>query len=588
MRLKEAQLLPAAPHRNNFMAKLTALSQPKVIYIVLIALLITVGCFRIISTYSIFSQTWDEPAHIAAGMQWLDHGLYTFEQMHPPLARVMVALGLYLNGVRSRDGIEDNTSFKEGNAILQSGGQYERNLTLSRLGILPFFIIASITVASWAYNMGGMGASLLATLLFTTLPPILANAGIATLDMASAASVPAAFFSVTLFLKKPTLRRSILLGIATGLAILIKFTALYFLTLGYGLIIVAYSLQKLLKRIDEGKYLSDKFQWIKASAVVILLCGLTIWAGYRFSVYPKVSAERRPHEALDLIVGTEGVMHDISYFLLENTTVPAPEFFLGVYTTYTQNEDGRDTYFLGEIWPYGRWYYYPIVFAIKTPLPFLLLASIGLFYTCREIFRKNPVSFHLSIPPIAVAAIFLISMGSNMNLGIRQILSVYPLFAIVGGYGASSLLNSFKKGGFLGPALVAVFLAWQLIASFGAHPDYLAYFNELAGDRPEDIVVDSNLDWGQDLKRLAQTLEKRGIEEISISYYGSDDIDLDLFNLPAWKSLPPYQKVRGWVAISISSLKTGTGRAPFDKLAWLQDYYPVERIGKTILLYYIP
>jgi 4-amino-4-deoxy-L-arabinose transferase-like glycosyltransferase len=574
--------------RINFVVKQISLSRQRVVYIVLIAMMIVVGCFRIVLTYSIFSQTWDEPAHIAAGLQWLDQGKYDFEQMHPPLARVMGALGLYLEGVRLRENVEGNTAFREGNAILHSGGQYEHNLTLARLGILPFFIIASIVVALWARYLDGTVTSLLGTLLFTTLPPVLANAGIVTLDMACAASVATAFFSFTLWLKKPTFWNSFLLGIATGLAILIKFTALYYLNLGYGLIIVTYCLNLFRKRIVEGMNLSTKKRWVETTAIAIFLCGLTIWAGYRFSVYPQVSAERRPHEALDLIVGTEGVMHDISYFLLENTGVPAPEFFFGVYTTYTQNEDGRDTYFLGEIRSSGRWYYYPVVFAIKTPLSFLLLAAIGLFFTLRKKFRQNPISFHLSLPSIAVVAILLIAMGSNMNLGIRQILSLYPLLAVAGGYGASSLLRSFNKGELLGPALVMLLFAGQLISSFGAHPDYLAYFNELAGDHPEKIIVDSDLDWGQDLKRLAQTLKTRGIKEISISYHGSDDINLDLFDLPSWKSLQRYQKVTGWVAISMTSLMTGTAQGHFSHFDWLQEYDPIERIGKSILLYYIP
>jgi 4-amino-4-deoxy-L-arabinose transferase-like glycosyltransferase len=558
------------------------------VYTVLIALMIGVGCLRVISTYSIFSQTWDEPAHIGAGMQWLDQGLYTFEQMHPPLARVMGALGLYLNGVRSRHGIEDNTAFQEGNAILQFGGQYERNLALSRLGILPFFIIVSIIVALWARNLAGTLSSLLGTLLFTTLPPVLAHSGIATTDIACAAMVAAAFYSLTLWAKKPTLRRSIFLGIATGLGVLVKFTAIYFLALGYSLIFVSYTLLRPRKPAVESPSFSNMNPWIKGAVVAILLCGLTVWAGYRFSVYPRVSAERRPHEALDQIVGAQGALHDISYFLVENAPVPAPEFWMGVYTTITQNEDGRETYFLGEPWSYGHWNYYPVVFAIKTPLPFLLLSLSGLFLTFREILRKNPHSFQLSIPPIAVAAVFLIGMGSNMNLGIRQMLSVYPLLAVIGGYGAATLVKSFQKSRLLGPAWVTALLSWQLIASVGAHPDYLAYFNELAGAHPEEILVDSDLDWGQDLKRLAQTLRERGINEVSIRYHGSDGIDLDLFNLPAWSSLLPYQKESGWVAISISSLKMGTGQAPYNQFNWLEDYQPVERIGKSILLYYIP
>ena len=116
----------------------------------------------------------------------------------------------------------------------------------------------------------------------------------------------------------------------------------------------------------------------------------------------------------------------------------------------------------------------------------------------------------------------------------------------------------------------------------------MAYFNELAGKHPKEIVVDSDLDWGQDLKRLATTLNHRGIDEVAIKYNGSLGINLDHFNLPRTRELVPYQKTTGWIAISVFHLKLGRGRAPYDQYSWLNDYKPVEKVGKSIWLYYIP
>src|SRR3954463_9292616 len=101
------------------------------------------GVLRMVSTYRVFNQTWDEPAHVAAGMQWLDRGGYTYEALHPPLARVMVALGPRLAGIRSAG--QENV-WLEGTAILYAGGRYDRNLALARLGVLPFFLLATLVV----------------------------------------------------------------------------------------------------------------------------------------------------------------------------------------------------------------------------------------------------------------------------------------------------------------------------------------------------------------------------------------------------------------------------------------------------------
>ena len=169
---------------------------------VLLAACLAIGTTRIVSTYHVFNQTWDEPAHVAAGMQWLDQGLYTYEPLHPPLARVMVALGPRLVGSRSAG--QENV-WLEGNAILYAGGKYDRNLALARLGVLPFFLLACLVVFAWARRIAGPGEAVCAVLLFSTLPPVLAQAGIATTDMAVTATVALAVYWLLLWVEQPHL-----------------------------------------------------------------------------------------------------------------------------------------------------------------------------------------------------------------------------------------------------------------------------------------------------------------------------------------------------------------------------------------------
>jgi hypothetical protein len=119
-----------------------------------------------------------------------------------------------------------------------------------------------------------------------------------------------------------------------------------------------------------------------------------------------------------------------------------------------------------------------------------------------------------------------------------------------------------------------------------AHPDYLPYFNQLAGGHPERILLDSDLDWGQDLGRLADTLRSRGVPYVWIAYHGK--VDLSRQGLPPFTELPPEQPVTGWVAASLFSLALGEQGGPIDSYAWLRPYQPVARVGHSILLYYIP
>jgi hypothetical protein len=179
----------------------------------------------------------------------------------------------------------------------------------------------------------------------------------------------------------------------------------------------------------------------------------------------------------------------------------------------------------------------------------------------------------------------LVNLPTSLNIGVRYMLPLFPMLALTGGIGAVWLWERARWA-------VAILFVWTAISAGLAHPDYLAYFNEIAGARPERILVDSDLDWGQDMGRLAAELRRRNVTYIHLAcLYTGDDTRLAL---PAWDSLEPYQPVTGWVAVSQTMLKNygwmvsqqrGRGDLAF---AWLDRYQPVARIGKSILLYNIP
>ena len=155
---------------------------------IVFCLLAGIGMVRIISTYKVFSQTTDEPAHLITGMEWLQRGTYTFEPLHPPLARVAIAMGPYLSGLRLTD---QHGMWEEGNRMLFDGS-YLHNLTLARFGVLPFFLLSTLLVWFWTRSRYGENAALLATLLFTTTPVVLAHADFATTEIGRGVSDPQA------------------------------------------------------------------------------------------------------------------------------------------------------------------------------------------------------------------------------------------------------------------------------------------------------------------------------------------------------------------------------------------------------------
>jgi hypothetical protein len=523
---------------------------------VLIACL-AVAAARIVATYPVFNQTWDEPAHVAAGLQWIDRGIYTYEPLHPPLARVFTAVGPWLAGIRSAD---HESVWLEGNAILHAGRRYDRNLALARVGVLPFFILATVVVFAWARRLGGTPAAIGSTLLFTTLPPVLAHAGIATTDMAITSTVVLALYGASRWLERPTPGRSVLLGVAVAGALLSKFSALLFLPAGAAaMAIVRWGAP------GPDTETAPRSRRTSGLRMAYLAALVGVWAGYRFAVGPLAPAAAGPSDPLARLASAP--------------VFPAPALFEGVGQVAAKNRAGHKSYLLGEVRHTGWWYFFPVALAVKTPLAFILLSLAGALAAAR-----SPPGRHrrLQLEPLAIAiALLLVCMPSRIDIGVRHVLPIYPFLAITAGVGLAGLLRPGR-----GAPLAALLLGWQLVSSARAHPDYLAYFNELAGDHPERILVDSDLDSGQDLKRLADTLRARRITTVSLAYAGSATVAEH--GLPPVTWLEPHRPVKGWVAASLYSLKLGSlDRPGHDDFAWLERHAPVASVGRSIRLYYI-
>lgn len=530
------------------------------------------GVAQIASTYPVLSQTYDEAYHIVAGMEWLQHHRYSVELLHPPLARVAVALGPFLAGRRLMNTeVNSWTWFRDSDDLLHGDGSYFRNLTFARLGVLPFFLIATAIVYAWTWRVFGATAALLGTVLFTTLPIILAHSGIATTDMPGTAMLLAALFAFSLWLEDPTLFRNFMCGLCLALAILSKFSNLLFLPVcALTVLLLRYLAEKrnpaftavnLLRRVTTGC-----FAGLVAFAVT--------WSGYRFSLGPLTTIEERPHSVIDRQVGNHGWLHEMAYAALETPVFPLTEILTGVLQLKSANDEGRANYILGAKHKGGVWYFFPTGVAVKTPIPFLIFAVAGVIFLVRKL--KSSRDWRPLVPLLCAVAILSVSVPSNINIGVRHVLSIYPFLTIVGA-GAAAVM---WKAGRSTAVLAVVLLLWQFISTLSARPDFLAYFNQFAGSKPEQILVDSDLDWGQDLARLTDALKTRDIKTFSMRYFGT--ADPDRLSVPASQELVPHQCTTGWIAISISSLKLTPG------YQWLERYEPVALVGKTIRLYHIP
>jgi len=522
----------------------------------LLALLaVATAVARIASTYTAMSVTVDEPGHFACGLQYLARHIYTYESQHPPLARAMTALPPYLSGVRP---LGDPRPDIEGMRLLGKWGP-DRLLTLMRLGILPFFVLACVVVYVWARHYFGGAAAFFAVAFFTLLPQVLADAGLATTDMALAACLGAAFLALILWAESPTWKRSVLLGLASASAALAKFTALGFFPAATALALTGYLA---IRRPGLRKLWQLLRVRLLPFALAVAVGALAVWAAYWFS-FGEVPGW--------------------------NTSLPAPEFFDGINVAMKHSSAGHLAYLLRRFSIVGWWYYFPVALAVKTPIVLLLLTAAG---TCL-IWKRRWRNAYL---PIALfLGILLPSMASHVNIGIRHILPVYLAFAILA---AIAMVQLLRWAGTRAAAALAVALPllWMAVAGGRAHPNYLAYFNAFAGGKPEDILLDSNFDWGQGWKLLARRLRELNVREVH--GYGLE-AGGEYPTFRAWYGLPDYQPLNasqpetpdpGWTVVRIYADKYRPQSAVIttaNGLRFVEPWYhrvvPTERVAGFLL-----
>lgn len=527
-----------------------------------IALLSVVFIWRCHSTYRVFNDTKDEAVHIASGLEIWQTGQYTIDPPNPPLTRMLFALFAHAAGLRYSN---PRVLWAPGNVEF-----YWRSLSAVRTGNLIFvpFLLAYIYI--WGRQLYGPGAGLAAAALASLCPNLLAHASLATVDFGATTTGFISAYYFWRWNREPGLGRAVAAAMTFALAVLAKFSALVFLP-ALGVVFV------LIGRRDE-RLRVDLHRWRTAllhAAVFLAVFLVVVWGGYRLQVgpLPPPSTFAPPGTFAQRLIGKVELAAG-------HNRIPAPAFVRGILEVLAKNAAGHPVYLLGRMSGSGWWYYFPVALAVKTTLPLLLLVLVGAAFWAASAGTKE--ARPLLTPLASAVAILLISMTTTLDLGVRYVLIIYPFLALIaaGGLLAARPLLPPTRRIFL--SVLAAIAIWHVAESAVAHPDYLAYFNQIARGGEEKFLLDSNLDWGQDLERLRRHLSSHGVETVYLSYFGFTD--------PAWVGMPHAEPffhgppAYGWVAVSKNHMG-GIDRHPSD-FAWTRKY-PAVRIGKSILLYHL-
>lgn len=512
---------------------------------VVVVLLLLLLFLQATLSMRLMSATSDETTHLASGYTYLRTGQLRLNPQHPPLVKMLCALPLVflappldLTDPAWTNDPPDEWQF--GIDFLYANDA-DRLLFWGRLPVVLLALVLGIYVYRWSRSLFGIEAGLVALFLYVFCPNVVAHSRFVTFDMGLSCFFLATLFHLWRFVKQRRGRDLMGAGIALGLAMATKFSAIFLVP------IVA-----LLLAVAAARDRDDSLPWI--------------------------TRLRRAGACFTLLLGIAAVLLWIAFLFPSDPLF----YWKGVRLV---NADRLATYYyylLGDFRQGGWWYYSLVAFLVKTPVPTLLLFGCSLVLAGRYRTDSWIDELFLGLPVIVFAAA---TCAFASNLGIRYLLPIYPLVFIF-----ISRLAPMMFSARAGRAAAVGLALWYSAASLWIYPDYLGYFNEAVGGPAQGhkYLDDSNLDWGQDLKQLKAYLGERKIDRIKLlcawnappDYYG---ITWDDVTETEWTVKP----TPGLYAISTHFLIRGEllARERGLKTDWLKRYEPIDRVGTGFYIF---
>ncbi len=564
----------------------------------------------------------DELAHIPAGYSYLKFQDYRLNPEHPPLVKMLAALPLVFMNLNFPVTDPSWTSAVNGQwdigtkFIFTSGNNGGAIVDWARLGpiLLTLLLIALIYIC--ARELVGEWWALLPAFIFGLSPTVLAHGHYVTTDVGAAFGILLGIYTYGRYLISPSRRKLIIAGLAFGVAQLLKFSAAllgpFFL-----LLITVYYVTTLVRdwrNTPEGTR-SRRF-WKRAlnyygSTILIFIIGfvLVVYPVYLFTTW-NYPIQKQQTDTTYILASYGGgptpagkICHisrcpaDLDIWLTGNyVTRPYAQFLLGVLMAVQRTSGGSTIYFMGQVVNDGGWLYFPTLYALKEPVPIIILVLLASILAVMSIYRtlrrKYPKFTDYLETNIVEFSMFLFivlyiaySMHSTLNIGIRHLLPIFPLAYILA---TASLKKWVTEGGTkraLKLGVIALLLAWFAFEVASAYPYYLSYFNGFVGtSNGYKYVTDSNYDWGQDLQRLGTFVRQKNIDKIAVDYFGGGNINYYLGDAGVpWQSSDgdPRESNIHWLAISINQLQlateplaSGLTRGQEDSYAWLTAIRP--------------
>jgi 4-amino-4-deoxy-L-arabinose transferase-like glycosyltransferase len=556
-----------------------------------------------VASYTRESATWDEPQHLIAGYTALKFHDYRTDPEHPRFLRMWAALPLLAQrnikmDVSVIDKVDPITwvhtaQFDFCHGFLYLLNDADRLLYPARFMIVLLGVLLGILLFCWTRELLGFLPAVMALVFYTLEPNLLAHARLVTTDFGVVCFV----FGTMYFLWRTA--RALSLANACGLigfftlAQISKFSAVLLGPIVLVCLVVRVCLprpwpMKLLQRTD---LTNTGRKTLAAAAILVALVVVTwaaVWATYGFRFLPSASPTWKMDFRDEPMVSTRvPTLSRVVTWADEHRLLP--NAYLEGFLLGQAKARVRSGFLAGQYSLTGWWYFFPFAFLIKTPVSIIALFLGGLTLCAARPRRFLQDNLYIALPIVGFLGPAMIA---KLNVGLRHILPVYPFVLLVATQAAAELWNTNRRP-------LRVLLGGLYLLALGevgsVYPHYLAFFNRLVGGprNGSEYLVDSNLDWGQDLKGLKAWMDKNNVSHINLGYFGTADPAYYKINCTYLPGGPFFDEDRvglprlpGYVAVSATNL-----RGVYFSQAWRYFYAPllkikpVATIGYSIYVY---
>jgi hypothetical protein len=527
-----------------------------------VLILLTGFVFLSVSSLMQKSATFDETNHLVRGLYPLSGKGFTLNKEHPPLVNLLQGLPVHFSTKIELPTAKSDMHpfFHYSRRVLWSGvNDGKTMISQARLVTVFLSVLLGMSIFWWARELYGFEGALLSLTLFCFSPTILANSRLVTTDLGLAFFLFIFYFSFWNLLRSPSIKRIIVAGLCLGLALGSKHLALLLIPISLAVLFLAQSLGRIELRpafsfISQS--VADRFGGIFyavfAWLIIIFIALLIVWTLYGFS---------------------------FGRFEGSGIWVPMPDYFEGLKQGWNSVKSGRVYYLDGKVSDSGWLIFYLKAFIYKTPFPLLIILLSALVW---RFYDKNQIGKGIEWIVIALICFALALIAKKVNLGLRYLLSIYPFLFLFSG--SLVKIPKLRTG-------IFVLVGWLAIEVLAAHPHYISYFNQLtSSDQKRLHLVDSNLDWGQDLPALANWQKENGINTVRLGYFGTANPDaygvsfepLPFFLQEKWTGASKLD-LKGVIAVSATLLQ-GVYNRPSEYYAPLRQRKPDVIIGDGSML----